>query len=408
MRYCLMLVLYLFFGSLSFPACDSSGQSVPQAEPTPSRVIELRPVPATIVSKANLKFEVVQTASIGGDGINHAQFVDNDNGWAGNRKELYRTSNAGKTWERLKHQLSSEAYISSFFFLNKMHGWLTVIDQKEQERYGRGYSSAILKTHDGGNTWIQQSLFSKEVHLQNVAFVDDSKGMAVGARPIEQPPSRVEIFVVSTSDGGRTWTDISEQVKAGTRHPGAEYRARISWVSPSRVYLLTLGGRVMASETGGDTWKMIADFEDIRPGGFVSSTGYYKLLFSPQGRLAILAGAAGMEGFWGDLIVPNDRDSWTSYELVRVPLFDAFFLSEEMLLACGQELYVEETEKRAPRSPRGVILYSTDVGKTWSYLHHTSSSEALISLTRINNNEFYAISDAGNFIKFKLTTGDRD
>jgi photosystem II stability/assembly factor-like uncharacterized protein len=406
MRYCLILVLLL--ANLSFSACDSSGQSVPQGEATQSRVIELRPVPASILSKANLKLEVVQTTRIGGDEINQAQFVDVDNGWAGNRKVLYRTSNAGKTWERLKHQLNSEAYISSFFFVNKMHGWLTVIDQKQHDRYGRGYSSTIFVTHDGGNTWNQQSLFSEEVHLHNIAFVDEGKGMAVGARLIEQAPERVEIFVVGTSDGGRTWTDISEQVKVGTKHPGAEYRARIGWVSSSRVYILTQGGRVMASETGGDTWKMIADFEDIRPTGFVSSTGFYKLLFSPQGRLAVLAGAAGEEGYWGDIIVPNDRNSWTSYELMRVPLFDAAFLSDDMLLACGQELYVKEDEKRAPRSPRGVILYSNDLGKTWSYLHHTSSNEALRSLTRINSNEFYAISDIGNFMKFKLMTGDGD
>lgn len=402
MPHCLILILFLFLTTISLQACDSSGQSVPKIERNPNKVIELRPVPTRLLSNAERKVEVVQTTTTGGKELDQVQFVDPDNGWAGNRRVLYRTSDAGKTWQPLRPKLDSEAYITSFFFINKLQGWLTVVSQKQGESYGLGKSSTIVVTHDGGTTWSQQANFADEVNLQNVAFLDESNGIAVGGKVLEQTLSRGETFVVRTSDGGRTWNDLSEQVKAGIGQPVGHYRVKTRWVSPSHVYMLTLNGRLMASETGGDKWKMIADFNDIRPDGFASSTGFYKLLFSPQGRMAILAGAAGDEGYWGDLVIPNDRDSWTSYELIRMPLDDALFLSEDQILACGKELYLRDEKSNIMPSPQGVILYSDDRGKTWSVVHHTGSDESLISLTKINEKEFYAISDSGKFIKFKL------
>lgn len=407
MRECWILMVAVF-AYFNFHACDSSSRSTPQTAVIQHSVIELRPTPAVINEKQGRKIEVIESAAGPADAIDKAQFVDANNGWAGNQKLLYRTSDAGNSWQRSTPQLSAETVISSFFFINKTHGWLTTINRAQAERYGLGHSSAILVTDDGGDTWRQQSFFSDEVLLNNVAFIDTNRGMSVGGKLRERNPAQIDMFLVSTSDGGKTWSDISERIKSALGSESGDYRVQTYWVSASQIYLLTAGGRVIVSDDGGETWKLIASFKDIRPGGLISSTTYRKILFTPHGQLGVLAGAAGDEGFWGDLIVPEATHSWKSYELIRIPLFDALFLSENEVLACGKELYATDEKSNAPpRSPKGIILYSGDSGKSWFTVHHTRSNEMLISLTRISDTDFYAMSDAGNLIKLKINRADR-
>jgi photosystem II stability/assembly factor-like uncharacterized protein len=405
MRNCGILIV-AFFAYFNFHACDSASRSAPQTAVAQPGVIELRPIPAIIKEKRELSIEVLASTVGPPAEIKKAQFVDANNGWAGNRKILYRTSNAGSSWQPSTPQLSAETAISSFFFIDKTHGWLTTISQAQGERYGRGNSSAILVTEDGGDTWSQQSVFADEVMLNNVAFIDPNRGMAVGGKLRERNPAQIDMFILSTSDGGKTWSDISEHIKPAIGERG-DYRVETYWISASQIYLLTTGGRVIVSENGGETWKLIANFKDIRPGGFISSTSYLKLLFTPRGQLRVLAGAAGEEGYWGDFIVPEVTQSWNSYELIRVPLFDALSLSEKEVLACGLELYpADEKTNAAPRSPKGIILYSNDSGTSWSTVHYTRSNEPLIFLTQISDTDFYAMSDAGNLIKFKTNRSD--
>lgn len=403
MRVCSILIVAVCF---NFHACDSSSGSAPLNAVVQHSIVELRPVPAIINEKRDMRIEVVESAIGPRAEINRAQFVDANNGWAGNRQILYRTSNAGNSWQRSAPQLSAETAISSFFFIDKTHGWLTTISQAQAAPYGRGYSSAILVTEDGGDTWRQQSVFTDEVMLNDVAFIDHNRGMAVGGRVRERNVVEMDMLILSTNDGGKTWSDISERIKPAIGERG-DYRVQTHWISASQIYLLTTSGRVIVSENGGETWKLIANFKDIRPHGFISSTGYRKLLFTPQGELRVLAGAAGEEGFWGDLIVPEATQSWNSYELIRIPLFDALFISENEVLACGRELYpVDEKTNAPPRSPKGIILYSNDSGKSWSTLHYTRSDETFISLTRVSDIDFYAMSDAGKVIKFKTSRSD--
>lgn len=107
----------------------------------------------------------------------------------------------------------------------------------------------------------------------------------------------------------------------------------------------------------------------------------------------------GMEGFWGDLVVKSSDNSWTSYQLVRVPILDAVFLSANEVLASGMEIPLAE---RPSRSTVGVILHSLNSGKNWTPIYRSKSEEMFVSLTRVSDKEFYAVSDDGTFLKFSL------
>ena len=405
MHYCCIFLLSLIL-SLSLISCDSSGVPIRpiNSENSESQTVELRPVAAILNREEGTVGDTVVSPIGSSYELHEAQFVDANNGWTRGRQVLYRTSNAGKDWKKLAPKLPIESYISSLFFIDRNYGWLTVVHQAKAEKYGRGAYSSIMVTTDGGETWREQVIFRDEVRLRHLSFRDGNRGIAVGGKLIGNDQPYTEIFAVSTEDGGRTWKEISKQVIPAIQTPhkfGNDFGSKIHWLSSSRVFLLTTGGRVVGSNDAGETWKPIVHFEDVRPEGWASSLGYYKLLFDTTGHLRLLAGGRGDEGYWGDLIVSDDRNHWQSYELRRVPLLDAMYLSETVVLACGQQLNRDE-KTNVPLPPDGIILLSKDNGKSWSPIYRTGTDETLISLTRVNQTDFYAVSDMGSFIKFKL------
>lgn len=336
-----------------------------------------------------------------------AQFVSTQCGWASTLKSLYRTTNAGTSWEQLPIQLPEDSHVASFFFTDESHGWMVLGKQIFTERYGLGNASKILITTDGGKTWSEQANFPDEVKIYEIKFINAAQGFAVGGRMVDQPVNQgspyEEIFVLTTDNAGKTWNNNSDAVKTAIRAEGGavgDSGRSIHSKSQAQTFLLTREGRIIATADKGQTWKTSSRLKDERPEGWVSSTGYYKLISDTEQQLRVIAGAMGDEGYWGDLIVNDHANSWTSYELKRTPILDAVFLSTNEVLACGMELRLQ-SDKRTPPMV-GVILQSLDRGKSWTPIYRSKIKEQFISLTRISENEFYAVSDVGTFLKFTL------
>jgi len=61
----------------------------------------------------------------------------------------------------------------------------------------------------------------------------------------------------------------------------------------------------------------------------------------------------------------------------------------------------DETRKATLRRT-GIILHSSDSGKSWFPIYRSQSNETFIFLIKVNDNYFYAISDTGTFLRFAL------
>ena len=398
--YLLPIGLTLIAYSLS---CDSAVKSTSLANhETPTSVV-LRPVVAQVSESSSINTTEVRIAEA--NEISGAYFLNEKKGWAFGKKALFVTSESGKSWQNLPQVLSEDARLSSIFFVDENTGWLVRNIRLRVEPYGLGDSSTILFTADGGTSWVEQATFTKGVQIDRIKFLDRDRGLAVGLRIKDHKPQYEEIFVAKTTDGGRSWIDITKGVKPAVDIGGglANGRGRdLHWVSASDIFILISGpgGRIITTSDGGETWKTLVRFEDQRPNGFISSVSYYKFVMDPAHRIRVLAGATGDEGYWADLVVPSDNNKWNSYELPGRPLFDAISLTENEILACGTELH-RVSKERAPSS-LGVILYSSDSGKSWTRLYRSKVEETFISISRIADNEFYAVSDAGTFLRFQL------
>ena len=382
-------------------SCDSTVKSTSVLTPEPRSPVVLRPIRVEVAEGDSIRSTQLKIGHA--KDFSGAYFVNADKGWAFGNKALFVTSDAGQNWKQLPQVLAEEARLSSIFFVDENTGWLIRnVRVLSREPYALGNSSTILFTSDGGNSWVEQATFGDGVQIDELKFLDRDHGLAVGSRIKDRIYEAT--FVAKTTDGGRSWIDITNKItSADIAGRMANGRGRdVHWVSANSIFMLISGqgGRIITTSDGGENWKTLVQFEDERPEGFVSSVSYYKLAMDPEHRPRVLAGATGDEGYWADMVVPGDQNTWNSYELRGMPMFDAVSLSESEIVMCGRQLH-RVRKDQAPQS-LGLILYSSDSGKSWKRLYLSKAEETFVSLTRIGDNEFYAVSDAGTFLRFEL------
>lgn len=376
----------------------------------PATAIVLNPIDVVVNESDGLvknPREIGSIPTLASKRLTQALFINPQKGWARTSEFLFKTVDGGVTWSPLPFEAGDSSEISSFVFVNESHGWLAVTKRVYNERYGLGNSSLIFATNDDGHIWSKQTDLPDEIKISRIEFWNTNNGYAIGSHVVDPPrsqgPPYDEILVLRTTDGGEVWTDISESVRtelqteSGTR---SDFGSSIHLLSATDALLLTRAGRVMQTKDQGKTWKILVKFQDERPNGMVSSIGYRKLVFDPAQRFSLIAGATGDEGYWGDLVVNGDDTPWTSYELRLIPIDDAIFLSKDEVIACGIDLRSRGNDNRTSGS--GVILHSLDRGKTWTVIYQSKTAEEFISLTKVNESEFYAVSDTGTLLKFGL------
>ncbi|MDQ7818244.1 MAG: YCF48-related protein [Melioribacteraceae bacterium] len=157
-------------------------------------------------------------------------FVNSDVGWAVN-DFILKTIDGGETWIE-QQKPSSNFRSSSIFFLNESLGWL-------QDR------SILRKTTDGGNTW---NIINSTASPSMLIFFDENNGFGFSNG------------VMKTTDGGVTW--ISTISKPGSIIRNFNFIDKdTGWFISSSSGKSTLFGTV----NGGDEWTIIKTFYEETP-----------------------------------------------------------------------------------------------------------------------------------------------
>jgi photosystem II stability/assembly factor-like uncharacterized protein len=260
-----------------------------------------------------------------------------------------------------------------------------------------------MATEDGGQSWKLQASFPDEVKIGEIRFLNANEGFAVGAQLIDRRPQPYdELLVLKTSNGGNEWNNVSEAAKAAIKEEHgipSEYGQHVQW-TPSSIFLMTRFGRIISTTDRGKIWKPVVVLKRERPDGVVSTPGYIKLALDPSDRLRIVAAGPGGD-YVGDFVVHEDGQ-WTSYESHVTPIRDAVFLSDKEVLACGSNVRTVDEKPNSRLQDAGVILRSFDSGKSWQSIYRSKSYETFFFLTKVNDHEFYAVSDTGTFLRFTL------
>ena len=167
-------------------------------------------------------------------GVSCMSFPDERNGFVVADQKLYSTSD-GNRWQFISGLSDT---VSSCFFLDSQHGWIS--SSKWPRKDPPKSIPTISKSGDGGRTWKEQwrgnfGLSDKPL-VRSMFFVDSLHGWAVGDQ-----------IILRTEDGGDTWIPRSSR---GDEFIDVEFSSeKYGWISAgsSSTYLVTT--------TGGTTWS---------------------------------------------------------------------------------------------------------------------------------------------------------
>ena len=137
------------------------------------------------------------------------------------------------------------ATLYNIYFVNEKIGFLT------------GARGTILKTDDGGKTWNRKMARNEAAANQNnnrrgrggirsslmgVQMINEKVGFIVGS----------ENAILKTTDGGETWIGKSERVRVGETRNNLE---NILFVSPKTGWIIGSFGTLLHTNDSGETWE---------------------------------------------------------------------------------------------------------------------------------------------------------
>jgi photosystem II stability/assembly factor-like uncharacterized protein len=215
--------------------------------------------------------------------------------------------------------------------------------------YGPGKDRGIFKTADGGKTWTP--VFFRDEKTGAVDLTMDAKNPDVlyaGMWEVFRTPHSLSSGgpgsgLVKTTDGGKTWTDI-------TRNPGlpkpiwGKIGVSVSAADPNRVYALieAAEGGLFLSDDAGATWKLANDNRNIRQRAFY----YTRVYADPQAKDTV---------YILNVNFHRSTDAGKTLRTIRVPHGD------------NHDLWIAPNDnKRMVQSNDGGANVSNNAGESWT------------------------------------------
>lgn len=275
------------------------------------------------------------------------QFVNDSIGWAvGNNGAILKTTDGGSTWVS-QHPISraiDTPHFNSLFFIDKLVGWAV-----GYQKVSNGTIGVLKHTTDGGETWDVNSLVDIE-SLNDIVFSDGQNGWAVGKNGV----------IIHTTNGGQNWqtqdSRTSKNLLAITFIDGQN-----GWIVGENIILHT--------HNGGDSWQ-------------VQKEGEWTLLsvaFRDE-RTGLAVGSGGTI-----LLTINGGNDWIQTGKDDIPTYDGERPSLRHVIFRDSIVWIV--------GDRGCILRSEDSGINWTYKGPTGPSHYLKQVSFVDDNTGWALSN---------------
>jgi photosystem II stability/assembly factor-like uncharacterized protein len=216
---------------------------------------------------------------------------------------ILRTEDSGVNWT--DHTFTNEHHYFASFFLSASTGWIVGWDND-------AYNGIILKTIDGGNSWLPLNLSPPYKSLMDVFFVSEELGWVIG--------DMEDGKIWRTTDGGNNWDLVFENDPILISIHFAD--SLTGWVSGTQ-------GAIYKTIDGGDNWE----YQNSNTPGYLN-----KIMFIDD----MYGWISGSEGLWhtqdgGEnwISVPSPATHW---------LKDLTFIDENNLWSCGNYCTIISTD----------------------------------------------------------------
>lgn len=269
------------------------------------------------------------------DYLSDVSFSDVNNGFAVG-VSILKTTNSGNTWT----EQVSGAFLDGIYSIDSINAVAV------------GYNGKILKTTDGGLTWISLNSNTTE-YLLEVYFTSKNIGFAIGYNGT----------ILRTSDAGTNWSKINSET-SNTLNNLFFSDIKNGWIAGSL-------GTILKTSDGGLTW----DFQNS-----MTSNNLLGVTF-----LDSLDGfAVGLD--YGNILKTTDGGvNWTeNYSGFYSDFYDISFLDNYNGMIVAQN---------------GNVLLTQDGGVSWN-LQKTGTYNSLKRVTKVGNN-WIAVGNYGTILKSK-------
>lgn len=224
--------------------------------------------------------------------LNSIHFINPNEGWAVGADRapegdliaplLLKTTDGGATWVISK--INFKQVPTAVFFIDANTGWMGGATPPLGEEDGSGGPSAILGTTDGGHTWQPQ--INLPISIFDLSFPDSTNGWACGTKG----------SIYHTSDGGRTWNSQRSELEPGdgpvnltgeglkqfslagiqfTDTQNGFAAAYSEEEDIGRLLITSNGGQVWTRKVGGDAGLRDVAFLNPKEGWFLPDKGQY-------------------------------------------------------------------------------------------------------------------------------------
>src|SRR6266404_3409367 len=394
-----MRITFLALGGLLLLcACEMANSRFSRESPTRSQIKHVLTTRLSSLNKHGLSPFKVSVNELGKQDLRVTYFVDELHGWAGGGGELFKTSDGGTTWQSVKVQIPSGANIGKVLFPTQPEGWLIlektspfVVNYRENHFW-------LMHTLDAGQTWQLQ--YDRSDAKATSLFVDDrGNGWLSGAQ--YDGIGRFSYLILYTADKGKNWEDLSQNLKTSVAAKKSTTPEELndvivggfSFHSP-KTTIITGHRDVFATDDEGKNWAQIASIEDrsdqqsaIRHFGTASDSMWFA------------RSTDSTEGVHSGLAVEQDDHSWGEYELDGVYFADVVSLSGGEFLGCGYMKTIERSEEKSTLMTEGLVLYTSDKGRSWSIVYRNANVKSINSLASINLNHVRAVGDNGLILR---------
>ncbi len=334
----------------------------------------------------------VEEVHINGTGdFRNIYFLDETTGYANDYNKytanFYRTSDGGKSWEKVGSLTDFSIY--DLFFVNQAEGFL-VASKLSPSSTPIKNGSYIMKTEDGGKNWLP--VFSSVNTVFNkIVFNCKGIGAAVGFKDNPNSFSNRKNLVLITKDKGVNWIDVSEnlnQIAINPQKPIDQGLTNVKFSRNNDIFVLSLRGKVYSSKNQGDLWNLAAEMPSEPPQSGVGNFGELE-----NGGFWMSGGALSIEGKWG-MVATMNNNLWSKYSLNDYNFSDVMFLSKNEVIAVGS-VVAPNNFGGAENLDKGVILYSLDSGKNWLIVYQSEDSNRFTSISKLTKQNLFIAGNRG-------------
>jgi photosystem II stability/assembly factor-like uncharacterized protein len=167
-------------------------------------------------------------------------FISPDTGWVfGYHGTVLRTNDGGNSW--IDQSVPSNDEIYAGLFLDSDFGWIALSDDFKNN------DGQIYGTTDGGYTWNLQFL-DNTCAIRDLSFINQDTGWAMAYYRKYDPVTVYQNFFLKTTDGGNNWFVLDSI--------GQSYFQKMDFANDSIGYIAGAGmPNLMKTADGGMTWQ---------------------------------------------------------------------------------------------------------------------------------------------------------